>query len=118
MQRASIAAALILGLAACAPEQRATEPAATPFSAQQTLAFDPSTGVLRDPTAEEQTALGEAFAARSPSTSDGLVQVESPVEGGGILVDLQGRFRSALTVQLDADGELVADCTVTDCATH
>jgi hypothetical protein len=39
------------------------------------------------------------------STShDGLVEVPSPLPGGGIRVDLQGRFQNPLFVTIDADG--------------
>jgi hypothetical protein len=39
------------------------------------------------------------------STShDGLVEVPSPLPGGGIKLDLQGRFQSPLFVTIDANG--------------
>lgn len=39
------------------------------------------------------------------STShDGLVEVPSPLPGGGIRLDLQGRFQNPLFVTIDADG--------------
>ena len=39
------------------------------------------------------------------STShDGLVEVPSPLPGGGIRLDLQGRFQNPLVVTIDANG--------------
>ena len=48
----------------------------------------------------------EAFAPQAAySTShEGLVETPSPVPGGGVMVDLQGRFRNPMTLMLDADG--------------
>jgi hypothetical protein len=41
------------------------------------------------------------------STSDqGLVEVPSTVPGGGVKVDLQGRFQSPLTATVGADGKV------------
>ncbi len=48
----------------------------------------------------------EALAPQAAySTShEGLVETPSPVPGGGVMVDLQGRFRNPVTLMLDADG--------------
>jgi hypothetical protein len=118
MQRASLAAVLFLGLAACAPDRHATEPAATPFAGQQTLTIDQTTGVIRAPDAADLEALGASFEARSPSSDDGLVEIVSPVDGGGVLVDLQGRYRSAFSVSIGDDGQLIGDCAVPHCSKH
>lgn len=39
-----------------------------------------------------------------------LVETASPVAGGGVLVDLQGRFMQEVKVTKDADGNLHTDC--------
>ena len=36
--------------------------------------------------------------------------VEKPAPGGGMMIDLQGRFRSAATATAGADGTPVVDC--------
>ena len=42
-------------------------------------------------------------------SSEGLAEVESP--GGGVTVDLQGRFRHYLVAHTGADGKLHVGCT-------
>jgi len=69
---------------------------------------DPQTGVIRDGPApgtvpppsspQEQNA--------SSTSSEGLVQVPSPVPGGGVGMDLQGRFQSRLIGTIGADGKV------------
>jgi hypothetical protein len=69
---------------------------------------DPQTGaVRRDPapgtvplqlTPQEQRALS--------TSHEGLVPVPNPVPGGGIKLDLQGRFQSPLIGTIDANGKL------------
>ena len=68
---------------------------------------DPATGEFGAP---------PSWAARRPeslapeaaySTSDvGLVETPSAVPGGGVMVDLQGRFRSPVIAAMDADGRV------------
>ena len=49
----------------------------------------------------------EAPYAHAYSTSqEGLVETPSPVPGGGVMVDLQGRFLSPLTATVGADGKI------------
>jgi hypothetical protein len=40
------------------------------------------------------------------TSSEGLVETLSPVPGGGVKVDLQGRFRSPLIATQDAEGKI------------
>lgn len=79
-------------------------------SSNQVLRLDPDTRrvtTLSAPTAGDlRTALGDAV-----STSDqGLVEERSPVPGGGVMVNLQGRFQNAETATIDASGKLHAEC--------
>ncbi len=48
----------------------------------------------------EALAPGPAYS----TSHEGLVETPSPVPGGGVMVDLQGRFRNPMTAMLDADG--------------
>ncbi|MHC4984477.1 MAG: post-PEP-CTERM-1 domain-containing protein, partial [Planctomycetota bacterium] len=65
---------------------------------------DPETGELTEPPSD---ALAEEPPAAAFSTShEGLVETPSPAPGGGVMVDLQGRFRSPLTATVDADGKV------------
>jgi hypothetical protein len=89
------------------------QPAAEPVSAQAGLRVyvDPATGRrLSNPTAE-QRANAAALDRDNPAfstSSEGLR--EEPLPGGGVLVHLDGRFQSAVTVQRQADGSLVQTC--------
>jgi hypothetical protein len=53
-----------------------------------------------------QTVLGDAVS----QSSEGLVQEKSPVPGGGVMVNLQGRFQNAMTMTIDANGNVSAPC--------
>ena len=69
--------------------------------------IDPVTGELGVPPvweapSPEALAPGAAFS----TSSEGLVETPSPVPGGGVMMRLQGRFRSPSTATLDADGKM------------
>ncbi len=72
--------------------------------------LDPVTGEFGVPPSWEEEALGtEALVAPGApaSTSDaGLVETPSPVPGGGVMVDLQGRFQSPLVATIGTDGKM------------
>jgi len=53
-----------------------------------------------------QTVIGDAVS----QSSEGLVQEKSPVPGGGVMVNLQGRFQNAMTMTIDANGNVSAPC--------
>ena len=44
------------------------------------------------------------------SSARGLFQAVSPTPGGGVMVDLQGRFMSSLVIQRDPDGNFSTRC--------
>ncbi len=72
--------------------------------------LDPVTGEFGVPPSWEEEAQGtEALVAPGApaSTSDaGLVETTSPVPGGGVTVDLQGRFQSPLVATIGTDGKM------------
>jgi len=79
-----------------------------PGASGMVIYIDPQTGaILKEPapgtvplqlTPDQQNAL---------STSDqGLVETPSSAPGGGVKVDLQGRFRSPLFATTDANGKV------------
>ncbi len=84
-----------------APSQ--TVPAAR---AGQWIHVDPQTGARTGAPADARaaTAADPAFS----TSHDGLV--ERPAPGGGVTVDLQGRFRSAVIATVGADGKVDVDC--------
>jgi len=54
------------------------------------------------PVAETSKSLEKAFS----TSAEGLVETPSPVPGGGVILDLQGRFRSPLVATQGSDGKV------------
>ena len=83
-----------------AAHENTTMPA---FAAGQILNLDP-TGKFNPAqhAADVQAQLGEA----GSQSSEGLVMEKSKVAGGGVMVDLQGRYQSAMTMTIDANGNV------------
>jgi hypothetical protein len=69
--------------------------------------IDPQTGELRKAPASDTVPLQLSPQERNAfSTShQGLVEMPSPVPGGGVKLDLQGRFQSPLVVTIGPDGK-------------
>jgi hypothetical protein len=68
---------------------------------------NPNTGEIMQPpvgapAAETTQSLEKAFS----TSSEGLVETPSSVPGGGVILDLQGRFRSPLVATQGADGKI------------
>ena len=92
------------GAAANAPTLQAPVAAAG-----QMLYVDPVTGQIVDtpaPSKDLQAALTTAL----NNSDEGLVIEKSKVPGGGIMVNLQGRFQNTQTATVDANGTLNAPC--------
>lgn len=100
---------IVAGMLICAvPRLAVADPAAAPAPASgagSRIKIDPQTG-KRIPVPSDGVAL-PADPAFSTSHS-GLV--EQPAPGGGMMVDLQGRFRSAATATVGPDGTAHVDC--------
>jgi hypothetical protein len=78
---------------------------------QQQVVVDPATGkiVSRPVTPDQPRAVtgGEPITTVPPelsTSSEGLQVVPNPKTGGGVMVDLQGRFQQRTAVTLDAEG--------------
>ena len=92
------------------PQPSAEKPAAVPEVAAGGLRvyIDPQTGAIRQTpfpgsaplqlTPREQNALS--------TSHEGLVEVPSALPGGGVKLDLQGRFQSPLIATIDATGKV------------
>ena len=90
--------------AGAAPAAQAAAP--TPAS-NLVVTVDPGTGRLRPASAGEIEDLLDEDLQKALSTSvEDLVAVESPLPGGGVMIDLQGRFQSVQVATIDADGKL------------
>ena len=97
------------GSGARAGPQTGENPAAgTEGASGMTIHIDPQTGaILKEPapgavplklTPQLKNALSKSH--------EGLVETPSSVPGGGVKVDLQGRFQSPLVVTIDAEGKV------------
>jgi hypothetical protein len=86
-----------------------SQPAAAPEGAAgMTIHVDPQTGaILKEPAPGTVPLQLTPQLRNALSTShQGLVERPSSVAGGGIKLDLQGRFQNPLIVTIDADGKL------------
>ena len=72
--------------------------------------IDPATGrPTRHPTAAQREAVRAGLAALVNRSPAGLVETAGP--RGGMMVDLQGRFRMGLALYLDDTGTSELECT-------
>lgn len=101
------AAAVTTALCAVAALDRPPRAGNAPRPAYR-VAVDPTTGtLLKDAPVAAPDA--DIHGALSTST-EGLREEASPVPGGGIVVDLRGRFRSAAVATVGEDGALKIPC--------
>lgn len=86
--------------------------ASNPYaSAGMILSIDPATGKSRTNSSAQTAADLEAILGDAISTSaEGLVEEKSRVAGGGTMVNLEGRYQSAMTYTVNADGSVSAPC--------
>ncbi len=85
------------------------EPALMPSG--YTIHIDPATGALVDPAPGMAPVIFDEALQNALSTSpEGLVEVASPVDGGGTMIDLQGRFQNTMVSTLDENGVVQAPC--------
>ena len=85
------------------PRQPGQEPAAS----DMIIHVDPQTGLIVNAPAPGAVPLPlppDVVNALS-SSHQGLVEVSSPLPGGGVQIDLQGRFRSPVFATIDSTGK-------------
>jgi hypothetical protein len=90
--------------AASAPDSGAIKAA----TAGQWVHVDPETGQVGAP--PPASALGAAIAADPAFSTSHEGLVVEPAPGGGEMVDLQGRFNSAVWARVKPDGSVVTGC--------
>jgi hypothetical protein len=103
--------AVILALPVAAGGDRtqlSPQPGTPAFSQGMILSVD-SAGKLTHG-APQTSALRAAMGEALSTSSEGLVEVKSTAPGGGYMVDLQGRFQNAMTLQVDENGNTTAPC--------
>jgi hypothetical protein len=102
-----LSAALISFSCSGTPSSSAKSPAASaPTTSAQMVYRDPVTGQIGAP--PPGTRPTGAAPAGMNTSSTGLQQTASP--GGGVMVDLQGRFQSFSRVRADGNGKVTAEC--------
>ena len=89
-----------------APGPAAAEPPGTHGDAGLRAHRDPITGRMFVPPPDAATGSRRGAVLRSTLTPE-----PSPVPGGGMMVDLRGAFRSGVTGERSAGGEIRVDCT-------
>lgn len=73
--------------------------------------IDPATGTLTStPNGTDPITLDKDMQNALSNSAEGLRVEPSPVEGGGMMIQLDGRFRSVSTAAVDEDGEAVVPC--------
>ena len=95
------------GQAQQAPDAGAPRPSGTPAPPGLIIYIDPQTGqFVKEPAPGTVPLQFSPQLQNALSTSDqGLVEEPSAVPGGGVKVNLQGRFRSPLFATTDANGK-------------
>ncbi len=105
---AMVAAVIAVGQVHAGSDQTTAQPSAAPSQSDSGLKvyIDPQTGQIRSEPAPGTEVLQIPAQQQSPfSTShEGLVEVPAP--GGGVKIDLQGRFQTPLIATTDADGRV------------
>jgi hypothetical protein len=77
--------------------------------------IDPLTGEFTPaPSPSMETKSDEWLQNALRTSSQGLIEEPSPVAGGGIMVDLRGRFQNVFVAALDDSGGLSAACSSGD----
>ncbi len=82
-----------------------------PGGAAMVVSIDASRGTI-DPTPELSDEMREALGRMINTSSEGLV--EEKLSDGTVLVDLKGRFRSAMVATVGEDGKLHTKCFSAD----
>jgi hypothetical protein len=79
--------------------------------------IDPATGnIVEQSPSATPVAIDHEMSNALSTSFEGLKEVPSPVRGGGMMIDLQGRFQNSMVVVTDEDGNLTAPC-ISDPAT-
>ncbi len=80
----------------------APAPAVLDASPAQKAYVDPDTGELIPRPAQDESAEGNAIRPAALGSADEKIEIKSsPVEGGGIMVDVKGRFQNPIKATVD-----------------
>jgi hypothetical protein len=82
-----------------------------PYSQGYVAHIDPATGeFIATPTHLAPSQIDEKLFDVLTTSSAGLIEEASPVTGGGIMVNLQGRFQNVFVAALGDSGDITATC--------
>jgi lysophospholipase L1-like esterase len=80
-----------------------------------TIYVDSTSGAIAPPPSGSRTLRAPATdTAAFGSSSEGLLEIPGTTPAGGIKLDLQGRFRSAVVAHTRADGTVAMECAAPD----
>ena len=101
------------------PETIEKEPSSPPAeSSGMKVYIDPETGEFLDSPPEKLPAEIQRADEEAISTShEGLEEIKVDKPGGGVMIDLKGRFQHYQNATTDADGNITIRCTPVDPAT-
>ena len=92
-------------------EKTKEEKAAVPGGAGMVVTIDPERGPVQDD-GQMSEEMREALAEMINTSSEGLKEVT--LADGTVIVDLKGRFRSAMVATIDKDGKVRTNCLSSD----
>jgi hypothetical protein len=96
---------------ATAPTTGMTAPAnTTPALAGYVLHLDENGQIVEEPSNAASPDLNATLKEALNTSSEGLTVENSAVPGGGVFVDLQGRFQSTQIATVDPNGKVTAPC--------
>jgi hypothetical protein len=67
-------------------------------------------GIVSEPNGTAPVVLDPGVQNALSTSAEGLVETPSPVPGGGVMVELDGRFQNAMMATVDGGGEMTAPC--------
>ena len=89
---------------ASGPQAPANPPAVPAASAAQKATIDPDSGeLISGPAAPDDSGPQTLRQTTAPAATEDLNEEPSPVPGGGMMIDLQGRFQSPVSATVDGD---------------
>lgn len=93
-------------LLGCSPMTTSTQSAS--HQNGMSVYIDPQTGKFLSAPApgQEILTINSEMQNATSTSSEGLIEEKSPIPGGGIMMDLKGRFQSPLVITQDPSGKL------------
>lgn len=89
-------------------------PAAVASAPGYRIQLDFNGQITEEASPADAAELKKALDQMVNTSSAGLVEVPSPVSGGGTMIDLRGRFQTSAAAVVDADGHLTAPCVTSE----